>query len=183
MTMAGNSKKSEWISWAKSIALALVIAFICRQFIFAPVTVQGESMMPTFQDQNKVIVTKLSKIERLDVVVFHSPDSEDDYIKRVIGLPGDEISVKDDQLFVNGKKVDEPYLAENRKEAAEFGIEHLTENFGPLVVPEHQYFVMGDNRLNSNDSRSFGFISDESVVGEAKFRYFPLNRIGNPEKP
>ncbi|WP_050616199.1 signal peptidase I [Bacillus testis] len=177
--------KNEIFSWIKSIVFALVIVFVCRQFLFTPVTVSGESMMPTFEDHNKVIVSKISKIKRFDVVVFKSPESDDNYIKRVIGLPGDTIKVKGDVLYINGRAYEEPYLNQY-KEALPIGT-HLTDDFtlaektGKTQVPEGTIFVMGDNRRNSNDSRMFGFISDKAVMGEVKFRFFPFDEMGNPE--
>ncbi|WP_442599705.1 signal peptidase I [Neobacillus sp. D3-1R] len=176
-----ESTKKEIFSWIKSILFALTIAFICRQFIFSPVTVQGESMLPTFEDDNKIIVSKMSKIEHFDMIVFHAPDADENYIKRVIGLPGDQIEMKNDQLYINGKVYNEGYLAHNRQLASQSGMDRLTEDFGPITVPKDQYFVMGDNRLYSKDSRIFGTISSDSIIGEVKFRFFPINEIGNPK--
>lgn len=176
-----ESTKKELFSWIKSIFFALAIAFIFRQFIFAPVTVQGESMLPTFEDDNKIIVSKMSKIEHFDMVVFHAPDSEENYIKRVIGLPGDQIEMVKDQLFINGEVYNEVYLLQNRQLASQNGMDRLTEDFGPITVPNDQYFVMGDNRLYSKDSRIFGTISSDSIIGEVKFRFFPINELGNPQ--
>ena len=98
-----NRTKKEVYSWITSIAFALIVAFICRQFIFTPTTVHGESMSPTFEDENKVILSKTSDIQRFDIIVFHAPDSDENYIKRVIGLPGDSVEMKDDVLYINGK--------------------------------------------------------------------------------
>ncbi|PLT30719.1 signal peptidase I [Peribacillus deserti] len=175
----------EIISWIKSILLAAAIAFICRQFLFSPVTVYGESMSPTFEDKNKIIVTKVSKIQHFDNVVFHAPDAEENYIKRVIGLPGDSVEVRDDVLYINGKKYKEPYLDENKKKVSpdvkltgNFKLEELT---GKSRVPAGCLFVMGDNRLNSSDSRRFGFIKTDSVIGEVVFRFLPFDELGKPE--
>jgi signal peptidase I len=175
-----DKTKKEVYSWIKSILFALTIAFIFRQFLFSPVTVQGESMMPTFEDNNRLVVSKISEIDHFDIIVFHSPVSEKDFIKRVIGLPGDTIEMNNDQLFINGEVYQESYLSQNRKIAKEEGMKKLTGDFGPITIPEDKYFVMGDNRLNSSDSREFGFISNTSVVGEVGFRFYPLNEIGNP---
>ncbi|MFS0780387.1 signal peptidase I [Bacillus sp. 1P06AnD] len=177
--------KKEIFSWIKSILFALIIVFVCRQFLFTPVTVSGESMMPTFQDHNKVIVSKISKIKRFDVVVFKSPESNENYIKRVIGLPGDTIQMKNDTLYVNGHVYKEPYLDQYKKQLPsgatlnyDFTLQQLT---GKTQVPKDSIFVMGDNRKNSNDSRMFGFISEKAVMGEVKFRFYPFNEMGNPE--
>ena len=119
------------------------------------------------------------------MIVFHAPDVDGkDYIKRVIGLPGDSIDMKDDVLYINGKAVEEPYLNANKEDNP---INKLTEDFslqektGESQVPKNMLFVMGDNRLISKDSRIFGFISYDSIVGEVKFRFYPLQEIGIPK--
>ncbi|PLR84408.1 signal peptidase I [Bacillus canaveralius] len=170
--------KKEIMSWIKSLLFAFLIAFICRHFLFSPVTVFGESMRPTFEDRNKVIVSKISHIDHFDNIVFNAPDANEKYIKRVIGLPGDTIEVKDDVLYINETAVSEPYLEKakqtmlpNQKLTEDFTLQEYT---GKTKVPKGYLFVMGDNRSVSKDSRRFGFISYESVIGEVKFRYFPL---------
>ncbi|WML44134.1 signal peptidase I [Neobacillus sp. PS3-40] len=180
-----KNTKSELFSWIKSIFFALLVAFICRHFIFSPVTVFGESMKPTFEDQNKLIVTKISKIDRFDMIVFDAPDSNENYIKRVIGLPGDKVEMKNDTLYINGKKYKEPYLKTNKEGIA--SDEKLTGDFdlmsllGKSVVPKNSLFVMGDNRRWSKDSRIFGFISKDSVIGKVQLRYYPIKEIGAPK--
>lgn len=173
-----KSIKKEILSWTKTIIFAVVVAFICRKFIFAPITVQGVSMMPTFQENNKLIVSKLTRIDRSDMVVFHSPISNEDFIKRVIGLPGDHVEMKNDQLLINGELYKEPYLQENKKNISL--TETLTEDF-QVDVPKNYLFVMGDNRRHSNDSRKFGFIHEDSIIGEVKLRFFPIQKIGFPK--
>jgi signal peptidase I len=170
--------KKEASSWAKSILLALVISFICREFIFAPVQVVGKSMMPTFENNNRIIISKISKIERFDMIVFHSPVSSDDYIKRVIGLPGDTVEVKDDVLSINGKKYEELYLKANKGILTQK--DHLTGDL-KVIVPKGSLYVMGDNRRHSSDSRIFGFISEKAVMGEVEFRFYPIKEIGTPK--
>lgn len=178
--------KKEILSWIKAIAIAFVLAIICRLFIFTATTVHGESMMPTFQNGDLVIVSKINDVNRLDMVVFDGPNSEtgERYIKRVIGVPGDSIEVKNDSLFINGKLVEEPYLKENKQKAT---LGYLTENFtlhdytGKSKVPEGYFFVMGDNRLISKDSRIIGFIPEEKVIGKVVFRMYPLKEIGIPQ--
>ncbi|MEC0300444.1 signal peptidase I [Peribacillus frigoritolerans] len=180
-----ESTKKEIYSWVKSIVFAFIIVFICRQLLFTPTTVLGASMLPTFQDQDRVVVSKTTEIQRSDVIVFDAPDVDGkDYIKRVIGLPGDSIDMKDDVLYINGKAVEEPYLNANKEDNP---FNKLTEDFslqektGESKVPKNMLFVMGDNRLNSKDSRIFGFISYDSIVGEVKFRFYPLQEIGIPK--
>lgn len=180
-----ESTKKEIYSWVKSIAFAFIIAFICRQFLFTPTTVLGASMSPTFQDHDRVLVSKTSEIQRFDVIVFDAPDIDGEhYIKRVIGLPGDSIEMKDDVLFINGKALEEPYLIENKEDNP---FNKLTEDFslqektGESIVPKDMLFVMGDNRLKSKDSRIFGLVSYDAVIGEVKFRFLPLKEIGIPK--
>lgn len=110
-----KSTEKEVYSWIKSIAVAVFIAFICRQFLFTSVVVYGESMESTFENSDKVVVSKISKIERFDVIVFKVPDKDEQYIKRVIGLPGDSVEMKNDVLYINGKTYEEPYVKRNNK--------------------------------------------------------------------
>lgn len=182
--MKENTKR-EIYSWIKSIVFAVIIVLMCRQFLFIPTTVFGESMSPTFHENDRVIVSKMTKIQRFDIVVFDAPDEEGElYVKRVIGLPGDHVEMKDDILYINGEATEESYVTEN-KENNPFRL--LTEDFtlqektGESKVPEDMFFVMGDNRLRSKDSRSFGFVSKDSVIGEVKFQFYPLQEIGIPK--
>jgi signal peptidase I len=180
-----KNMKSEVFSWLKSILFALMIVFICQQFLFTPVTVKGESMEPTYENDDRIVVAKIGKPERFDMVVFYAPDAEENYIKRVIGLPGDSVEMKDDILYINGKKYTEPYLKIKKGEIPPE--ENLTENFtlqnllGKSKVPNGYLFVMGDNRRDSWDGRRFGFISEESLVGKVEFRFYPLNELGMPQ--
>lgn len=172
---------SELYSWVKSILIAIIIVFICRHFLFSPSIVYGESMEPTFANNDRIIVSKISEIERFDIIVFDAPDGEDYYIKRVIGIPGDSIVMKDDVLYINGIAYDEPYLQHQKDEmfsgrfTGDFTLEQLT---GERTVPEDSYFVLGDNRMHSKDSRVFGFISKDAVIGEVKFRFYPFSGFG-----
>ncbi|EMN7732547.1 signal peptidase I [Bacillus cereus] len=176
---------NEIYSWIKSLALALIIAFIVRQFLFSPMNVIGESMLPTFENKDKVMVSKLSYLQRFDIVVFDAPDANEYYIKRVIGLPGDSIEMKDEVLYINGKEIEQPYLegikGDNNSSGMRTGDFTLQELTGETKVPEGSLFVLGDNRIISKDSRSFGFVSKESIIGEVKFQYYPLDRIGIPK--
>lgn len=177
------STKMEIYSLIKSIVFVLVIVFICREFIFTPVVVKGESMEPTFENDDRIIVSKISTIERFDVIIFNAPNKDEQHIKRVIGLPGDKVEMKDDVLYINGKSFEEPYLNKNNniklnKFTRDFTLEELTGN---SKVPNGYLFVLGDNRLKSGDSRKYGFISTDSVIGEGKFRFYPLPKIGIPK--
>lgn len=175
--------KKEGIEWLKAFAIGLIIFVFIRTFFFSNYVVEGESMMPTLQDGNKLVVNKIGyqigELNRFDVIVFHA-NQEEDYVKRIIGLPGDTLEYRDDVLYINGKKVKEPYLDKYRKEA--FG-SRLTGDFtlleltGTETVPKDHIFVLGDNRLGSRDSREFGFVSVDQVVGKVDLRYWPINQI------
>lgn len=129
---------------------------------------EGQSMAPTLQHDDRFTVDMNSYqspyVKRFDIIVFQaSPDR--DYVKRVIGLPGETIEYRDDVLYINNQKIDEPYLAKNKALAKDQGIP-LTENFGPLTIPDDHVFVLGDNRLNSYDSRAMGPIQISKVKGK-----------------
>ncbi|ASK60839.1 signal peptidase I [Virgibacillus phasianinus] len=164
------------------VFFAIVAALIFKNFLFASYVVDGESMEPTLYDGNLMMVNKvvydLQDINRLDVIVFHANERED-YVKRVIGLPGDEITYKDEKLYVNGEYVEEEFLEDLQKESDvepytnDFTLEEVT---GKTTVPEGKLFVMGDNRPESLDSRSFGFISEKQLVGKVGIKYWPITQ-------
>ncbi|WP_078409846.1 signal peptidase I [Priestia abyssalis] len=174
--------KREVLGWIKALAFGLVITFICKQFIFVPSEVEGASMMPSLEDGDRMIVSKISEIQRFDQVMFRAPDADENYVKRVIGLPGDTLEMKNDTLYVNGEVRNEPYLKTHKEKL--IPNQRLTEDFTLIeltnekTVPEGYLFVLGDNRLISKDSRYFGLIPIESVVGKVEFRIWPLNNIG-----
>lgn len=160
----------------ETILLALFL-FLAINFVSARIRVDGVSMEPTFQLGDYVVVNRLAyrggEIERGDIVVFPAPtDPELDYIKRVIALPGDTIAVYNGAVVVNGVTLQEPYLREPQN-----------GNFAERIVPEGSVFVMGDNRNNSDDSRSWGFLQMESIIGKAIFRYWPITNMTVVEHP
>ncbi|MCT2534503.1 signal peptidase I [Aquibacillus koreensis] len=181
-----TQKKNEWFDWIKALVVAGLLAFVIRMFVFAPIIVEGPSMLPTLEDEDHMIVNKFSYLlgdpDRFDIVVFHAT-SEKDYIKRVIGLPGETVEVKDDTLFINGEKVEEKFLEEKKKELAnnqvytfDFTLEDIPG--ASLTIPDDHILVLGDNRTNSTDSRLLGLISYDQLVGKTSFIYWPLDRIG-----
>lgn len=173
-----EERKKELVSWIKSIAIALILALLIREFIFTPVIVSGQSMEPTFHNNDRVVITKIHTIDHFDMIVFKAIHSDTNLIKRVIGLPGDVIVMQDDQLYINGDAYDEPYVEANKE--AVFEGQKLTGDF-EVEVPKGFLYVLGDNRRNSTDSRVLGFIEEKMVIGEVKFRFYPLKDFGIPK--
>ncbi|MCM3713173.1 signal peptidase I [Halalkalibacter oceani] len=172
-----SEKKKESWEWLKAVIVALVLAFLIRQFLFAPVIVDGESMLPTLEDSDRLIVNKIGYVfgepERFDIIVFHAPAGKD-YIKRVIGLPGDRVEYRDDTLYINGEPFEEPYLDELRP----LYQDGLTGDFElDGVVPEDELFVLGDNRWHSRDSRDIGTVHIDEVIGKANVVFWPISNI------
>ena len=156
------------------ISFALVFGFV-RPFVVEAFYIPSQSMVPTLKVQDRVLVNKFiyrfSEPERGDIVVFQSVEgSREELIKRVVGLPGDEIAVRDGKLFVNGEPQSEPYVNKKFPDRS---------TFAPTKVPKGHYFMMGDNRANSRDSRFFGPVPEKNIEGEAFLRFWPLNRIGS----
>lgn len=168
-----SQKKDDSWGWLKSLTVAFILAAIIRYFIFAPIIVDGHSMMPTLHNRDRMIVNKLSyrisQPHRFDIIVFHATETKD-YIKRIIGLPGDTITYKHDVLYINGNAMKEPYLDQYKKQTNGF----LTYDF-TYKVPKGDLFVMGDNRQNSKDSRMIGPIQEKSVVGKAVLLFWPMH--------
>lgn len=176
-------KKSEWLQWLKAFAFAVLIAFFIKHFLFTTYVVEGKSMMPSIQGGNRLIVNKadyhITEPHRFDVIIFHATKTSD-YVKRVIGLPGDKIVYKNDVLYVNGKAVKEPYLEPYKKQLISG---QLTDDFslrsetGRETVPEGKLWVMGDNRQISADSREFGYVDIDQVVGKVDVRIWPMDEV------
>lgn len=177
-------KKNELIEWIKTLVIAVILAVVIRTFFFAPIVVDGKSMIPTLHDQNRMIVnkiaTRIGDIHRFDIIVFHATEDKD-YIKRVIGLPGDHIEYKNDTLYINGKAYDEPYLDKYKRNLVDGPLTEpfkLEDIIGQPTVPEGELFVMGDNRRFSKDSRHIGTIPIEEVMGKTSFVFWPLSDFG-----
>lgn len=174
-----KSDRNEFWEWIKALLIAVLLAVLIRGFLFAPFLVDGQSMVPNLADNERLIVNKLiyflRQPERGEVLVFHATHDKD-YIKRVIGLPGETIEVKDDTLLINGKEHDEPYLSEIKATYHESGMSY-TMDFGPVEVPQGHIFVLGDNRPNSEDSRELGPIALEKVVGRGELVFWPPPHI------
>jgi signal peptidase I len=160
------------------ISFVLVFGFV-RPVVASPFYVGSASMVPTLKVWDRLLINKLAydieEPRRGDIVLFESPDGADEpLIKRVVALPGDRVELRSGELFVNGARADEPYL---RRETCVRGMPK-TCSFGPKTVPQNHVFMMGDNRANSLDSRFFGPVPEENLIGEALFRFWPPDRVG-----
>jgi len=191
-TRYDSNKKivKEVFDWGKSIIIAVVVVFIFRQFLFSPFIVDGRSMEPSFETNERVIVNLL--IYRFgepkfgDVVVFDVPEQNRRFIKRIIGVPGDKISVEGDQLYINDQLVTEPYLTAAIRDSMEHGetyngvggrFDFPNDSIIDNVVPEGKYFVLGDNRSDSTDSRIIGYVNKEELIGRADVIFWPMDKV------
>ncbi len=169
------SLRSEVRVWTRDLLIAIGLALVIIVFLYQPVKVEGTSMAPLLSDQERIFINKFvyrfEPIERGDVVVFWYPlDRSKSFIKRVIGLPGDTLEMRQGALYVNGKLVPEPYVPPRYEDFSDFG---------PVRVPEDSYFVMGDHRISSNDSRVFGAVANKFIYGRAVFAYWPVDHFGS----
>jgi signal peptidase I len=173
------------VEWASVIAGAIVLALVVKVFILQAFYIPSPSMYPTLKVGDRVLVNKLSyrlhDVNRGDVVVFERPPSEEistipDLIKRVIGLPGDSVTFRDGEVFINGERLAEPYLPPGVTTTADFAPNHCTVE-APCLVPPGDVWVMGDNRNDSKDSRYFGPIEQRTIVGRAFVIVWPFNRV------
>ncbi|HFI0240315.1 TPA: signal peptidase I [Streptococcus suis] len=204
--MTRNKKRSSFANflaeWGPLILFMLAI-FASRYFLWDPVSVDGHSMDPTLQHQEKLVMFKTTSIDRFDIVVASETDSDGKeklIVKRVVGMPGDTIRYENDVLYINDQEVDEPYLDEyltafqkdklqeeyayNKQfQAVAQAAQAFTQdanrsiNFS-VTVPEGQYYLLGDDRLVSLDSRNVGTFARDKIKGEVVFRFWPFNRIG-----
>jgi signal peptidase I len=164
------------LSWVRDLAFSVLLAVILIVFIYQPVKVEGTSMMPALTDQERIFINKFTyrfgtgNIERGDLVVFFFPlDHTKSYIKRVIGLPGDTIQVDNGTVYLNGDLLNEPYVPDLYRDKV---------SLGPVTVPPDNYFVLGDHRSSSNDSRAWGTVDRKYIYGKAVFVYWPLDKMG-----
>lgn len=176
--------KGEIREFLEALAVSVVLAFLIITFIAQSFLVEGSSMEPSFHHGQRLMVEKISyrfrEPKRGEVVVFKYPgDRRRKFIKRMIGVPGDEILIKNGYLYINGIRLEENYI-----NGPTYGT-YSAPSFGPVLVPEGHFFVLGDNRRNSDDSRypDVGFVPKADFVGKALFIYWPLTQIGLPHIP
>lgn len=165
-------QKNEVWEWIQAILIAIIAALLIRSFLFETIQIYQISMNPTFNEDDRVIISKVSywfsSPKHGDIIVFMPPNKEHPYIKRVIGTPGDRVAIQDGDLYLNGRTLDEPYIKEK-----------MAWDFEEVTVPEGTVFVMGDNRNSSMDSRnsSIGFIPFKDIWGKVKLCYWPLTKL------
>ena len=167
-----RAKESIWKDILEAVILAIILAAVIRIWLFEPFYIPSPSMETTLMTNDRIIVNKfiykINEPERGDIIVFQYPlDPERDFVKRVIALEGETIEVRDNYVYINGKRLEEPYIQDT-----------MVFNFGPVRVPKDHLFVMGDNRNNSDDSRVWGALHTKYLVGKTVFKYWPPNRIG-----
>ena len=160
--------------WLRDIVISAAVSILIITFLYQPVRVEGTSMLPRLEDHDRLFINKfvyrISSIHRGDVVVFHYPrDPEKSYIKRVIGLPGDRISIDRGRVYLNGKMLHESYVPEEYRD---------TRSLAETIVPDDAYFMMGDHRSISSDSREFGPVDRDLIYGKAVFVYWPTKDAG-----
>jgi signal peptidase I len=165
--------RSFWL-WGRDMLFSLAVSFFIITFLYQPVRVEGTSMMPRLEDQDRLFINKFvyhfADIHRGDVVVFHYPrDPRKSYIKRIIAVPGDKLLIDDGRTYINGKLLLEPYVPRKF---------HDSRSQDEMVIQAGEYFVMGDHRSISSDSRDFGAVSRDLIYGKAAFVYWPAEDMG-----
>src|SRR5271170_1709190 len=155
--------RSGWTLWMRDLLFSAAASVLIITFLYQPVRVEGTSMLPRLVDQDRLFINKFvyhfEAIERGDVVVFHYPrDPQKSYIKRIIAIPGDRLRIDEGRVFVNGKAVSEPYIPQEYRD---------TRSMDAMVIPPEEYFVMGDHRSISSDSREFGPVNRDLIYGKA----------------
>jgi signal peptidase I len=160
--------------WVRDLLVSLAISAFIIIFLYQPVKVEGTSMMPGLEDQERIFVNKFvyrwEPIQRGDIVVFRYPrDTSKSYIKRVIGVAGDRVRIESGQVYVNGQALDEDYVPSDYADA---------RSYPEIKVPPKSFFVLGDHRTMSNDSRDFGTVNERYIYGKAVFGYWPMDKMG-----
>jgi len=161
-------------AWVRDLTISLGISAFIIVFLYQPVKVEGTSMMPSLDDQERIFINKfvyrIEPIQRGDIVVFRYPrDPQKSFIKRVIGIAGDQVRIIDGQVYLNGRLLVEDYVPRRYQD---------DRSYAEVVVPPGSYFVLGDHRSLSNDSRDFGPVDSSYIYGKAVFGYWPMDKLG-----
>lgn len=163
--------------WAKATVVAIGLALLVRYFLLIPLQVEGDSMTPALKPDSYLLYHQSKSVNRFDIILFHD-DSGVAYIKRVVGLPGETVAYQNDQLYIDGAKISEPFLDNTLQSNQVFTTDFsIIEAVDEQEVPDDHYFVLGDNRPRSKDSRMFGFVPSESVEGKARVIIYPFDQI------
>jgi signal peptidase I len=167
-------KVSSLVTWVRDLLISLIVSAFIIVFLYQPVKVEGTSMLPGLEDQERIFINKFvyrfNSIERGDIVVFHYPrDVSKSYIKRVIGVEGDRVCIADGRVYVNGRQLEEDYVP------AEYAD---IRSYPEVKVSPHSYFLLGDHRTSSSDSRDFGPVDQRFIYGKAVFVYWPVDKLG-----
>lgn len=178
----GKRILDEVIDLCKIFLICYVTVFLITSFLFKPVRVQGESMYPTLLDEEigvmNVFGVKFGEVDRFDIVVVYNEEKDEDWVKRVIGLPNDTIACENDVLYINGEAVDQSFLnQEYVNMMTKNGTIHFTEDFGPITLGNDEYFLMGDNRPRSYDSRKRGPFTKNEFRGKDILILYPFDKI------
>src|SRR6201993_3746305 len=172
---SGHTLRNEIRIWTRALLIAIGLALVIIVFLYQPVKVEGTSMAPLLSDQERIFINKFvyrfEPIQRGDVVVFWYPlDHSKSFIKRVIGLPGETVEIRQGTVYVDGKQLKESYVPPQYEDLSDYG---------PVRVPPNMFFVMGDHRISSNDSRVFGPVPSRFIYGRAVFAYWPVDHFGS----
>ena len=173
--IGGGSRSSRGgLAWLRDMVVSIAVSAFIIVFLYQPVRVEGTSMLPVLQDQDRLFINKIAyrvgAIHEGDVVVFQYPlDHSKSYIKRIIALPGDDLRIDRGRVFVNGARLKEPYVPKRYAD---------DRSLPEMVLPPNEYFMMGDHRSISSDSRDFGPVERNLIYGKAVFVYWPMEQIG-----
>jgi len=166
------------VEWVVIIAVAFVLSIVIRNYVVDTRIVPTGSMLPTIQLQDRLIVDRLfyqyDTIDRGDIIVFQAPEAaqeDKDLVKRVIGLPGEKVEIKNSKVYIGDQALDEPYI-----------VSPADYEYGPVTVPEDSYFMLGDNRTASKDSHIWGFLPSDKILGRVWIRYWPIKEFGALDK-
>ncbi|HWR15579.1 MAG TPA: signal peptidase I [Terriglobales bacterium] len=174
-TSAETGRRNPIVAWMRDLMISLIVSAFIIIFLYQPVKVEGTSMQPGLEDQERIFINKFvyrfGPVERGDIVVFHppEPDSSKSYIKRVIGVAGDRVRIQDGRVYVNGQMLEEPYVPEEYADL---------RSYPEIKVPSHCYYLLGDHRTSSRDSRDFGPVDERFIYGKAVFVYWPMEKLG-----